>query len=109
MNVIWSEKIDLILSSGVSLEYLGIRNWALVRDDALRAICELGALGIPILGGDVYQLVDQVAEQTYDNWYCDQVPGESDSDFLNRSVNKAKSYIENYSIDGALFTVVPKA
>ncbi len=71
MSVIWSEKIDSILNSGVSLACVGVKNWALERDDALRAICELKALGVPILGGDVYQLVGEVIEQSYDNWYCE--------------------------------------
>jgi hypothetical protein len=82
MNVIWSEQIDTVLSCGISLEHLGVRNWALRRDDALRAIYELQALGISILGGDVYQLVGEITEQTYDRWYCDQAPDESDSVFF---------------------------
>lgn len=83
MSVIWSEQIDPFLSCGVSLEQLGVRNWALGRDDALCAIYELEAFGIAILGGDVYQLVGEIAEQTYDSWYCDQGPDEPDSVFLN--------------------------
>lgn len=108
MSVIWSEQIDSILSCGISLDCVGIKNWALRRDDAIRAINELEALGVPILGGDVYQLVDGAAEQTYDNWYCDQESGELGSTFLKRSLDRAKSYICNYSMSGALFAIVPK-
>lgn len=60
-----------------------------------------------MLGGDVYCLINGVAEQTYDNWYCDQEINELDSEFLRRSASKAKSHIENYKVDGALFAIVP--
>ncbi|MHC8393465.1 Imm40 family immunity protein [Pseudomonas sp. LB3P93] len=108
MNTIWSEQIDPILNCGVSLEHLGVRNWALGRDEALRAVYELEAFGISILGGDVYQLVGETAEQTYDSWYCDQGSDESDSDFLKRSSDKAASYIFRYLMPGGLFALVPK-
>jgi hypothetical protein len=108
MSVIWSEQIDPILSCGVSLEHLGVRNWALGRDDALRAIYELEAFGIAILGGDVYQLVGETAEQTYDSWYCDQGPDEPDSVFIKRSSDKAKNYIFSYLLQEGLFALVPK-
>lgn len=51
MGAIWSEQIDYILSCGVSLECLGVRNWTLGRDVALRAIYELKNFGVSILGG----------------------------------------------------------
>lgn len=107
MNNIWSSEVDVILSVGVSLECIGIKNWALSRNEAISAICELETHGVPILGGDVYHLVNGVAEQTYDNWYCDRDANELASEFLRRSVSKAKSYIENYKVDGALFAIVP--
>jgi hypothetical protein len=78
------------------------------RDDALRAIYELEAFGIAILGGDVYQLVGEKAEQTYDSWYCDQGPDEPDSVFLKRSSDKAKNYICSYLMQEGLFALVPK-
>lgn len=108
MSVIWSEQIDPILNCGLYLGCVGIKNWALGRDDAIRAVNELEALGFPVLGGDVYQLVDRSPEHTYDNWYCDQEPGELYSAFLKRSSAKARSYIENYSVNGVLFSMVPK-
>jgi hypothetical protein len=108
MSVIWSEQIDSILSYGISLSCVGVKNWALERDNALRAVNELEALGFPVLGGDVYQLVDEFPEQTYDNWYCDQEPGELDYAFLKRSSEKARGYIGSCSMSGALFSIVPK-
>lgn len=108
MSVIWSEQIDPILSRGISLEHLGVRNWGLRRDDALGAIYDLEALGIPILGGDVYQLIGEIAEQTYDSWYCDQAPDELDSVFLKRSLDKAANYICSYLMQREIFALVPK-
>ncbi|KRP51148.1 Imm40 family immunity protein [Pseudomonas trivialis] len=108
MNIIWSEQIDPILSKGIPLDNLGVRNWALGREDALNAICELEAFGIAILGGDVYKLVGEKAEQTYDSWYCDQGPDESDYIFSKRSSDKAKSYIFSYLMPKGLFAIVPK-
>ncbi|KJH79019.1 Imm40 family immunity protein [Pseudomonas sp. ES3-33] len=108
MSIIWSEQIDSILNRGIFLDRWGVRNWALARDDALHAIYELQALGIAILGGDVYQLVGENAEQTYDSWHCDQGPDESDSVFLKRSSDKAKSYILSCLMPKVLFSLVPK-
>lgn len=108
MSTIWSEQVDPILSRGVLLDGLGVRNWALGRDDALHAIYELEALGVAILGGDVYKLVGDKAELTYDSWYCDQGPGESDSDFTKRSSGKAASYILSCLMPDGLFSLVPK-
>ena len=108
MSIIWSEQIDPILSRGISLDSLGVRNWALRRDDALHAIHELEAFGIAILGGDVYKLVGEKAEQTYDSWHCEQGSDESDSVFSKRSSDKAKSYICSYLMSEGLFAIVPK-
>ncbi len=108
MSIIWSEEIDPILSRGISLESFGVRNWALGRDEALHAIYELEALGVAILGGDVYKLVGEKAEQTYDSWYCRQGPDESDSVFSKRSSDKAKSYIFSCLMPEAVFAIVPK-
>ena len=47
----------------------------------------------------------------YDNWYCDELPNEFLSDFVIRSIDKAKQYIESYNIkkgDDIFFTLVPK-
>ena len=108
MSVIWSEQIDPILNRGIFLDNLGVRSWALGRDDALHAICEIEAFGIAILGGDVYRLVGENAEQTYDSWYCDQGLDESDSVFVRRSLDKAKSYIFSCLLPEGLFAIVPK-
>jgi hypothetical protein len=108
MSATWSEEIDSILDLGVSLESIGIKNWALNKTDALNAIKMLENSRIPVLGGDVYKLVGNAVEQTYDNWYCNQEAGESNDDFLCRSLNTARKYIDDYYLNEALFAVVPK-
>ena len=63
------------------------------------------------LGGDVYRLVNGALRSNYDNWYCDELPNEFLSDFVIRSIDKAKQYIESYNIkkgDDIFFTLVPK-
>ncbi len=58
LQVIWSEKIDRILSVGV---WLGPehRNWALTRGRALNAIDQLRDANVVILGGDVLSGPDE--------------------------------------------------
>jgi hypothetical protein len=90
------------------LDCLGVRNWALSRDNALRAIDDLEDFGVAILGGDVYLLVGEIAEQTYDSWYCDRGHDEPESVFFKRSLDKAREYVSGYSVQGALFALVPK-
>lgn len=109
MSFVWSEKIDSILSVGFFLDSLGIRNWALRRDEALAAIDQLEALGVPILGGDVYQLVNELPEHTYDSWYCDRGADEADPTYLRRSADEARRYIQAYLVGQAVFSIVPSA
>jgi hypothetical protein len=47
-------KIDPVLNRGISLDYWGVRTWALGPGGALNAIYEIEALGVAILGEDVY-------------------------------------------------------
>ena len=52
-DVIWSYSIDKILGSGLSLESLGIKNWALSRQKVLQVLEQFRELQVPILGGDI--------------------------------------------------------
>jgi hypothetical protein len=110
MDVIWTAEIDSILKIGFSLEELGVRNWALKRDDALQALVQLSSMRIAVLGGDVYMALGDSIEPKYDNWYCNPEPTESDEDFIVRSVTMAKNYITNYPSPQnlLLFTLVPR-
>ena len=102
--------LNNILKVGISLEPLGVKNWALSKSDALRALDEFLDIKIPILGGDVCERVDGLLQYNYDNWYCDKLPGETKLEFANRSIKIARDYIENYNFKGSgevFFVFVP--
>jgi predicted aspartyl protease len=107
-TIIWSREVDDILSVGLSLKDIEINNWALNRDEAITAILKLYSLEIPILGGDVYKIVDDCFDFTYDSWCCDKNIGETDSQYLKRSIDESLQYIKNYLDDNVFFAIVPK-
>ena len=94
MKTIWSNKIDEILKVGISLNDIGVNNWALTKSQALEVLNQFLLHQIPVLGGDVIENLGGEIQQKYDNWYCDKRSGESRIDFVKRSIEKAKSYIE---------------
>lgn len=109
-NIVWSNKIDKILCKGMSLESIGVKNWSLSRPEALNALNQFLILEVPILGGDVCEIINGVLQYNYDNWYCDKLPNESNLDFVKRSIEKAREYIETYLIkrpNKIFFALVP--
>jgi len=48
---------------------------------------------IPVVGGDVYKIIDGHIQITYDNWF---INNDGTSEFVERSLNKAISYIGEY-------------
>lgn len=105
MSIIWSKKIDEILSIGFFLGDIGIKNWAFTREVAINVIAILEKSGIGILGGDVFICKDKNIEITYDSWFIDR-----DSEgvgFVKKSCSFSKEYILNYSNDHAMFSIVP--
>lgn len=103
--------INEILKIGVSLELIGVKNWALSKEDAIKALDRFYELQIPILGGDVCENINGVIQYNYDNWYCDRQPNESRLDFASRSIGKAIDYINNYNSDNIeqlFFAFVPE-
>ncbi|WP_411850307.1 Imm40 family immunity protein [Stenotrophomonas sp. LGBM10] len=111
VQYVWSEQVDSILGAGESLEVLGVRNWALDQAGALDALERLHHEGIAVAGGDVYRLENGRLEPTYDNWYCDRSDDESIDEYIERSIDIARSYIsECPNSDGeTLFSLVPVA
>jgi len=95
--VAWPEKIESILSCGVTLHDMGVNNWALTKEQALAAFDKFTDQKISVLGGDVYELVDGSPESNYDNWYCEREGGESLEFFATRSVRQARAYVNNYN------------
>jgi hypothetical protein len=107
----WSNEIEAILSEGRSLTDVGVRNWGFTQTAALAVIARFASIGVPILGGDVYEIIDGILQSNYDNWYCDPLAGETEADFLKRSLDKAESYISSYYAkepDKVFFVLVPK-
>lgn len=82
-----------ILESGISLNCIGVENWALTRSQALAALENLNST---VLGGDVIQFVKNAPRYTYDNWFCEMEDGESTTAFATRSLVVAKSFISDY-------------
>ncbi|MBV8619169.1 MAG: hypothetical protein JOY84_09930 [Curvibacter sp.] len=109
MEHIWSSEIDTVLSVGRTLDSVGVRNWALEKGAALAALEQLSTMKVAVLGGDVYAVSGANVESNYDNWYCNRDSDETEADFIERSITKAKSYIANYQANAGsvLFAIVP--
>ena len=90
---------NLLPQTGVSLESIGVKNWAFSKEDAIVVLDKYLELQIPILGGDVCVRSNEVIQYNYDNWHCDKVPDESNIDFVNRSIAVARNYISNYKMN----------
>lgn len=88
-------EIEDVLRVGVSLLHIGISNWALTKSEALYALDQFKLLRVPVLGGDVYLYEDGKFRSGYENWYVKEIPGEPANDFLIRSIEESRHFIEN--------------
>lgn len=71
---------------------------ALSKEDALNALDLYCYLEIPILGGDVFYLnQNKDIYWTHDNWYINQLENENDTQFLKRSIEESRNYINSYN------------
>lgn len=110
MDIIWSKEADEILSVGLPLMEFHITNWALNREEAKSAVEKFHKLKIPILGGNVLEIVKGRPKYNYDNWHSDPEQGETKNEFLIRSIEKSRMYLHLYKIlekGNPLFTLVP--
>ncbi|OFF79393.1 hypothetical protein BJM37_06335 [Listeria monocytogenes] len=82
----WSKKINLEDSVGAS-------EVAWHYSDIVQVINILTRNGYIILGGDVYRLLNDSIEVTYDNWY---INAEKTEEGIRLSEEKAKDYLESY-------------
>ncbi|EAE1292737.1 hypothetical protein EP33_04425 [Listeria monocytogenes] len=82
----WSKKINLEDS-------VGVNEVAWHYSDVVQVINILTRNGYIILGGDVYQLLNNSIEVTYDNWYFN---AEDNEEGIRLSEEKIKDYIESY-------------
>ena len=85
-------KSDRTLKS-VSLELLGVNGFAYPRKEALKIANGYFNSNKPILGGDVYKLVNGRIESTSDS---DKKESESSYDYVVRSYHIACDYIRDY-------------
>lgn len=111
MKTIWSTDVDNIFAEGYSLTSMGVNNWALSKESALKVLNKLEQLQVAVLGGDVCELIGDIIQYNYDSWHCDQGQGELNNEFVLRSIATAKQYIKDYKVENSkrvLFAFVPK-
>ena len=81
---------------------------ALNENEALQALDLYYKLEIPVLGGDVFYLDQNIEiDWTRDNWYFQKEEGEDE--FLKRSIDGSANFIKNYqntSFKIALFYLI---
>ncbi len=82
-----------IIDRSISLKEFGILELAWDVDDIKHIIDIFNASRIPILGGDVYRIINGKVCQTYDSWYINK---SNEDDFYRKSNEKAMLYILNY-------------
>lgn len=91
---------EILATTGVSLDKMGIQEVAPRREDALRAIRAIRAIreaSVPILGSGVYFKKHGNIEPAYANWYVERQSSDSWKDFTDRSRLKAEIYIVGFS------------
>ncbi len=92
---------------GFSLEPLGVHGFAYPRKEALKIANGYFSSNTPILGGDVYELVNGRIESTSDSWYCERKETETLYDYVVRSYNVACDYIREYpGNENTFFSIV---
>ena len=85
-----------ILKTGISLEPMGVNEYAFSYENVLLVITEIEKLGIPILGGDVLTMDHGRLGYTGDSWSCNRRMNEPVSEFFKRSIQHTRNYIEYY-------------
>ena len=89
---------DIMKTKGICLLEFGVNSRACNREEIQDILEILREEGIAIKGGDVWKKNDNNIILTYDNWYCERNQNETYSDFVNRSIEYANIYINNYNI-----------
>lgn len=82
-----------IMDKSISLKELGILEHAWYVGDIKKVIDILDIKKIPILGGDVYKIIDGKIYPTYDSWYINK---STENDFYKISHEKTTAYILSY-------------
>jgi hypothetical protein len=81
---------------------------ALVPAKAIEALKLLEGSQVAVLGGDVLSDSSGKLAYNYENWYCEQLPGESPLDFVRRSQSIAHDFLAGLAMrhDPNLFVVL---
>ena len=88
---------SLLEKKGVTLRDLGLRDVALKPEDTLAALAIMEKECIPVLGGDVYLERFGEYEPAYGSyWSIDAGENETPEDFLRRSWNHCRAYLQNF-------------
>lgn len=100
----------LLQNSGHSLASIGLREVGLEKAVALDGIRLLRSASRSILGGDVYFKCGEEIEVAYANWHSDPRSNEGADEFVERSCDEAKRYIEQFPLGACtpLFVLIVK-
>ncbi|WP_195628776.1 Imm40 family immunity protein [Bacteroides finegoldii] len=79
-----------------SLESIGVNDFAYSKRKALKIAETYYNSNTPILGGDVYKMVNERIEFTSDSWYCDRNDNETPADYVIRSYKVTIDYLNQY-------------
>ena len=92
----------------ISLKSIGVDGIAYTKSEALRIAVVYFNSNVPILGGDVYKLVNGRIISTSDSWYCEQNGSETPYEYLVRSYHVACDYINKYPDNANIFFSIVK-
>ena len=87
---------DALKSAAIPLGHLGVRDIASPRTQALEIVSALAGTPWAILGGDVFVVRQGAFAYALANWHSDRHADESCSDFVQRSHDETRRYIERY-------------
>ena len=95
-----TDKLIALLKRGTPV--YGTIQKSFSKNDALEILEECLKSRIAVLGGDVVNINNNgYFEYNYDNWSYNRKEGESEVDYVLRSIEKAIKYISNYKLNNA--------
>tara|TARA_R110002095_G_scaffold183233_1_gene160421 strand:- start:320 stop:694 length:375 start_codon:yes stop_codon:yes gene_type:complete len=89
------EEIEALLRRGMWMGKDGPPSWALTVDQLNAVLDKLQQLGVPILGGDLYEHVGGVLRSAYMSWYSDLKADETEAEYACRSVAETREYLKS--------------
>ena len=99
-----TDKLIALLKKGVPV--YGTIQKSFSKNDALEILEECLKSRIAVLGGDVVNINNNgYFEYNYDNWSYNRKEGESEVDYVLRSIEKAIKYISNYKLNNVYFCI----